>query len=197
MADTNQKDPKAASGSEENLFQWNYQIKMLFNPTLWKTFFVIFGIPIALLGLVLKFIAKIHPVLLPMAGIFVFFFVIWVITGIMMDLMGGFLASYRLTSKGIYFTSGKNEKNIADAVTVIGALTGKPGMAGAGLLARAEQSNFIDWAKVKKVKVRAGSRYIFIREGFGCKPVGLYCTKENFHQVLDIVRSHCQGVKGL
>ena len=183
------KQPSATPESEEVLFKWDHSIKMLFNATLWKTFFAIFGIPLTLLGLFIKFAGKVHNVLLPMLGIFAFFFVIWVITGIIIDLMGGFFATYVITSKGIYFASGKKERAIANAATLVGALAGSLGATGAGLLARSEQDASIEWAKVKKVKVSAGSRYIFIREGFGSKPIGLYCNKENFPQVLALVQS--------
>ncbi len=181
--------PAAAAEKEEVLFQWDHQIKMLFNATLWKTFFAIFGIPLTLLGLFLKFAVKVPTVFLPMAGIFAFFFVIWTITGIIIDLMGGFFARYVITDKGIYFASGKKERAIADVATVVGVLAGSLGATGAGLLARSEQDASVEWTKVKKVKVCAGSRYIFIREGFGSKPIGLYCNKENFDQVLALVQS--------
>jgi hypothetical protein len=185
--------PAAALEKEEVLFKWNHQIKMLFNATLWKTFFAIFGIPITLLGLLIKFVGHAHHVLLAMAGIFAFFFVIWIIAGIIIDLMGGFYAKYVITSKGIYFASGKKERAIADAATVVGVLAGSLGATGTGLLARSEQDNSVEWEKIKKVKVRKSQRYIFIREGFGSKPIGLYCNKENFEPVLALVRSKFKG----
>ena len=191
------KQPSATPESEEVLFKWDHSIKMLFNATLWKTFFAIFGIPITLLGLFLKFAVKVPNVFLPMAGIFAFFFVIWIIAGVIIDLMGGFFAQYVITSRGIYFASGKKERAIANAATVVGVLAGSLGATGAGMLARSEQDASLEWSKVKKVKISTGSRYIFIREGFGSKPLGLYCTKDNFEKVLGLVRSHCQGVKGL
>jgi hypothetical protein len=62
-------------------------------------------------------------------------------------------------------------------------------MAGAGFLARAEQDASVEWEKIKKVKVRKGIRYIFVRGGFGNKPIGLYCNKENFEPVLALIQS--------
>ena len=193
MEKNQNSETSATLEKEEILFKWDHNIKMLFNATLWKTFFMIFGIPITLIGLFLKFVGKVHPVLLPMAGIFAFFFVIWIIAGIMIDLMGGFYAKYVITSKGIYFASGKKERAIADAATVVGVLAGSLGATGAGMLARSEQDAFVEWTKVKKVKVNAGSRYVFIREGFGNKPIGLYCNKENFEQVRALVQSKFKG----
>jgi hypothetical protein len=179
---------------EENLFQWNARIRMLFNPILWRSFLLVFGIPTVLLaaGLSVAF-GSVENALLMALGLFTFFFVIWIITAIVVDLIGGFQAKYLITTKGIYFESGKVEKATANAAVVVGALTGSSGAAGAGLLARSEQSSFIDWKRVKKVTVRPSSRVITVRGGFGSKPIGLYCTEENFHKVLETVRAKCQG----
>lgn len=177
--------------NEENLFQWNSRIKMLGNPILWGNFLVVFGAPILVLGIVLGLVGKIQEAILLAGGLFAFFAVIWFVTGMVIDLGGGFFASYRITSKGIYFASGKSEKAVADAVTAAGALAGSAGTAGAGLLARAEQSAFIEWGEIKKVKVRERSRHLFIRKEFGSKPIGLYCTEENFQKIRDLVQSKC------
>jgi hypothetical protein len=127
------------------------------------------------------------------AGIIAFFAVIWVITGIVIDIGGGFSASFVITSRGIYFTSGPGSKKAADIATLIGAFAGSAGAAGAGLLARAEQDNAVEWEKIKKVKVRKGIRYIFVRGSFGHKPIGLYCNKENFEPVLALIQSKFKG----
>lgn len=191
------RNPLAESSSapedEEILFQWNHKIKMLLNPVLWGNFCACFGIPAVLLGIGFSFTGNYKVAVLFPAGLIAFFAVIWVIVGIVMDLRGGFFASFVITSKGIHFSSGKTEKKIANAATVIGILAGSASAAGAGLLARSEQDAFVEWKNVKRVKVRKRLRYIFVREGFGNKPIGLYCTKENFPQVLALVQSKFKG----
>lgn len=180
--------------SEQNLFHWNARIRMLFNPILWRSFLLVFGIPSVLLaaGLSVAF-GSIKNALLMALGLFTFFFVIWIVVAIVIDLIGGFQAKYLITTKGVYFESGKAEKATADAAIVVGALTGSAGTAGAGLLARSEQSSFIDWKRVKKVTIRPSRRYIAVRGSFGSKPIGLYCTEENFPKVLETVRAKCKG----
>ncbi|MEI7751415.1 MAG: hypothetical protein WCJ71_04905 [Candidatus Omnitrophota bacterium] len=186
-------NPKSASAAapekEEVLFKWDYQIKMLFNPVLWGNFVVCFGIPAILLGIGFSFTGQVKGAAFLAAGLIVFFAVIWFITGIVIDIGGGFAASFVITSRGIYFTSGPGSKKAADIATVIGLLAGSASGTGAGLLARAEQDNAVAWEKIKKVKVRKGMRYIFVRGGFGNKPIGLYCNKENFDQILALVQS--------
>lgn len=180
-------------GDEKILFQWNYRIKMLFNPILWKNFVLVFGLPIFLLGVAFMMTGKVMASLFFMGGAFVFFALVWGIAGVVIDLAGGFHASFLITSNGIAFTSGKSEKTVADSVAVIGALAGSASAAGAGLLAKSEQDAFIGWDEIRKVKVRKGMRYILIRKGFGSKPIGLYCTAENFSGILELVKTKCTG----
>jgi hypothetical protein len=189
MDNSQQSQPSASLKNEEVLFQWDHNIKMLFNPVLWGSFCTCFGIPAILLGIGFSFTGNLKAAALLPAGLIAFFAVIWFITGIVIDIGGGFSASFVITSRGIYFSSGPGAKKAADMAAVIGLAAGSASMAGAGFLARAEQDTSVEWEKIKKVKVRKGMRYIFVRGRFGSKPIGLYCNKENFEQVLALVQS--------
>ena len=188
-----EKDQKsgstAAPENEKILFQWDHSIKMLLNPVLWGNFFACFGIPAVILGIFFSFSGKPQVAILFPAALMAFFAVIWIISGIVIDLGGGFRSSFTITAKGIYFASGPGARTAADTATVVGVLTGSSLRAGAGFLAREEQDSFIAWEEINKVKVRNGMRYIFVRGGFGSKPIGMYCHKENFEQVLKLVQS--------
>ena len=81
-------------------------------------------------------------------------------------------------------------KAVAISSLFAGARPGGAGAAGAGLLARSEQNVIIRWEDVRKIKVRPGRRFVLIRGGWADKPIGLYCTPENFAQVMDILRTH-------
>ena len=188
--DLNPKFPSAlAVENEIILFKWSRQIKMLFNPILWGTFVVCFGIPAILLGIGFSFTGNYKTSVFFALGLIAFFAVIWILTGIVIDLAGGFSTSFVITNRGIYFSSGKGANTAANVASVIGVFAGSASIAGAGFLARSEQDRAIQWKDVKKVKVRKGMRYIFVREGFGHKPIGLYCTKENFEPVLALIKS--------
>jgi hypothetical protein len=177
--------------SEETLFQWNARIRMLFNPVLWRSFLFVFCIPILLLSAVLGVLSgSVEDAWLLALGGLIFFVALWILIAIVVDLMGGFQAKYLITNEGIYFKSGKAEKAVANTAVVVGALARS---AGSGLLARSEQSSFLDWKRVKKVKIRPSLRYIEVRGGFGSKPIGLYCTEENFPKVLETVRAKRPG----
>jgi hypothetical protein len=190
----NQKSEASATiEKEEVLFKWDHQIKMLFNPVLWGNFLAGFGIPALILGVAMSFPAGVAKGFLFSGALVAFFFVIWVLTGIIMDLAGGFSASFVITDRGIYFTSGKGSKAAANTATLIGVLAGSASTTGAGLLAKSEQDGAIEWKNLKKVKVRKGMRYIFVREGFGNKPIGLYCNKDNFEPILALIQSKFKG----
>lgn len=174
---------------EDILLQWAHPIKMLFSARLWRTFVFVFGIPIVILGVIVMVAAGVKEGMIVVAGGFSFFAIVWAIVGAVVDISGGFSASYVVTKKGVYFSSGKGARAVAGTATLVGALAGSPGMAGAGLLARSEQDAFIAWNDIRKVSVDEGSRYIEIRAELGSKPIGLYCNEEAFQHMRDLLRT--------
>jgi hypothetical protein len=182
-------DVEKSDAKEEMFSAWTYPIKMLSSSRLWKTFLLVFGIPAAVLGVFLMFIAGVTAGLLAFAGGVVFFALVWSIVGVVVDLAGGFEASYVVTNEGVYFKSGKKAQAAANLATVAGALTGLPGVAGAGLLAKSERGAFLAWRNVRKITIDDAGKYIEIRGGFGSKPIGLYCPKDDFQRIRDLVRT--------
>jgi hypothetical protein len=176
-----------ADAEEQMLLRWSATIKMLANAGLWRAFLLVFGIPIVLLGVFVFFTAGAKPgAMLVVIGIPAFA-VLWALVGVVVDLIGGFKATYTLTSNGIYFASGKRARDTATVVTAIGLLVGKPGVAGAGMLARSEQDAFIAWRDVAKATIREKDRYIEVRAKRRAKPIGLYCTAETFSPARDLI----------
>jgi hypothetical protein len=135
------------------------------------------------------FIAGVTVGVLAFAGGVVFFALIWAIVGVVVDLAGGFEANYVVTNEGVYFRSGKKAQAVANFATVAGALSGSPGLTGAGLLAKSERGAFLAWKDVRKITVDDAGNYIEIRGRFGSKPIGLYCSKEEFQRIRDLVRA--------
>lgn len=168
---------------------WETRIRLLANPSVWGSMLMVFGIPSVLLGIFLAFIAK-RPefaLLVPLGSLAVLLG-IYVLVAIVIDLFGGFKVVFFLTSQGVRSVAGKGAKAAATAAFWSGALTGNPGMAGAGLLAESEQNVFIPWKDITKIKVKTWRRYILIKREWGDKPIALYCTPENFAQTMDILR---------
>ena len=67
---------------------------MLFRLRLWKSFLLVFGIPVPLFGIVVTFVSG------PRDGVVVLglFAVLWAVVGAVIDGAGGFTASYLVTA---------------------------------------------------------------------------------------------------
>ena len=83
--------PASAAENEIILFKWTHRIKMLFNPVLWGNFGTCFGIPAILLGIGFSFTGNYKASVFLAVGLITFFAVIWILTGIVIDMAGGFL----------------------------------------------------------------------------------------------------------
>jgi len=175
--------------SEQLHLTWETRIRVLTNPTVWFSLLLAFGIPSVLLGILVAFIAKRpeYALLVPLVALSVLFG-IFILVGVVIDLFGGFKVVFFLTSHGVRSVAGKGAKAAATATFWAGALSGNPGVAGAGLLAESEQNVFIPWKDITKLKVKSWRRFIMVKREWGYKPIGLYCTQENFPQVLEIFR---------
>jgi hypothetical protein len=162
---------------------------MLFSARLWRSFLLVFGIPVVLLGIVVSFVSGVGDGTTVILGGVGLFGLLWAVVGAVIDVTGGFTASYLLTNMGVHFRLGKGARSAADAAVLVGTLARSAGGAGAGLLARSEQDAFIAWIDVRKVTVSERDRYIQVRAGLGSKPVGIYCNHENFPQVRDLLHA--------
>jgi hypothetical protein len=179
------------SDTEQLHLTWETRIRLLANPSIWNSMLLALGIPSVLLGLFLAFLAK-RPefILLVPLGALSILFGIFFLVAVVIDLFGGFKVTFFLTTLGVRSVAGKGAKAASTVAVLAGALAGKPGVVGAGILAESEQNVFIPWSAITKIKIKAWRRYILIKREWGCKPIALYCTSENFAQVLDLLRQY-------
>ncbi|MEW6623964.1 MAG: hypothetical protein AB1420_12690 [Bacillota bacterium] len=88
-----------------------------------------------------------------------------------------------LDDKGVFCrTQAKQAKKsrIINALTVVlGLFSGKPGVAGAGVLAQSKQEVFLKWNRVKKVTYKPRNRTILLRGGWA-ESIALFCTEGNY-----------------
>ena len=66
---------------------------------------------------------------------------------------------------------------------VLGALARSPGTVGAGLLARSEEYNRIDFSRLKTVRYYPRDSVIFLRGRGNPKPIRLYCPADQYSQI--------------
>jgi hypothetical protein len=103
-----------------------------------------------------------------------------------------FYAVFSVDADGASYNVGRKQSKVNTAIAIIGALAGKPGVAGAGLLAKSQESGFFGWDMVYKVIYFPNSRVISLKNTWRTV-VRLYCTEENYEEVRAIVQAGFEG----
>jgi hypothetical protein len=153
------------SATDERLLTWENRVRLLINPTVWPSVLLVVGTPAVLLGLFFAFLARrmAYLVMVPL-GILTAVYTLFVLVALAIDAVGGMRATFILTTRGVRFVPGKS--------------------------ATTSRGTFMPWNEVTTIRVKASRHYVHLRGGWGDKPVGLYCTPENFREVLDVLRTH-------
>jgi hypothetical protein len=103
---------------------------------------------------------------------------------------------FTLDSNGIMESPGRKQgrKNaITYMLAIIGGLFSRnPGLAGAGLIAMSRQKNYISWQDINKMEVDPRSRTIILKRDKRLLMI-VFCTKENFEEVKDRIKSYLEG----
>lgn len=189
------------SGAEQPeyiLLLWHSRVKLLLNPHVWSMVILGFAATGAILALIFGLASGSASAGLTMgAGGFAFLLVVFVATGTVVDLFGGFRVAFSLTTHGVRSARGKGANAVSTIATVGGILAANAAAVGAGLLSQSERNVFIAYTDVRKVKVCSSGRYILVRGGFGEKPIGLYCEADVSRRVLDVLRLRCPSARFL
>jgi hypothetical protein len=170
------------------LLEWPARIFVLRNRSLWFGFLVGFAVPSILMGLIFALLGTVEDGLLLGSGLLLLFLLISIIIGAVIDLCGGFRAVFRLTEEGVESLAGKATKHTAQLAGLSGLVAGSVGAIGAGLAAREETHVSIPWQEIRSLTVRESDHYIQVRGTRGSKPIGLYCTPQNYHKVLRVLQ---------
>lgn len=80
-------------------------------------------------------------------------------------------------------TSRRRSRGVSRLAVAAGMAAGQPTVAGAGLLAAGNQSQYLTWDEVRRVDQDRTHRTIVLR-GPAVAHVALFCTTENFDEVL-------------
>lgn len=178
--------------------QWNISVPIFRNTVILKQLGIAVGIPFGLVALIIglasgKSVYTLYG--LGLIGALLLF--TWLF--IMAVYRGKYEAEFVLDDKGaLCRTQAKQAKKnrIVNALTVVlGLLTGRPAVAGAGLLAQSRQEVFLKWNRVTKVKYKPKSHIILLRGGW-TEQIALFCTQENYcaaEQFIAIKIKHLKG----
>jgi len=114
------------------------------------------------------------------------------VSAVLLHLMtgGGYDATFAVTGEGVGFFGGEKMKKVNEALVIGSLLTASPGPAGAALVNYGSDQNFIAWKDIRSMKVLEKDRYILIRPRWLVNPIPLYCTEQNYPQVLSLIRHY-------
>lgn len=177
--------------AETLLVSWSTRVRLLTNGEVWHSIALAFGATAVIMGVIVSAIMWSPFGLVIAAGTFVGLMVLFVIAAILVDLFGGFEYTFALTSHGVHCQAGKGQKTISNVAFWTGVLAGKPGVAGAGLLAESEQHSSLAYDEIRRVTIKPGRRYIHLKGATLDKPIGLFCTDESFPEAVRVLREKC------
>jgi len=166
--------------------EWIISVPILRNSIILKQLGIAIGIPFGILIIILVFAKATYALILIAALFLLTFLFIQIFWG------GKYNVGFELDKTGLRsYTQAKQAKQnlIVNLLTIVlGFLSGKPGIAGAGILAHSKQDVFIRWRNIKKVKYLPGKNCVMLRAGF-TENIAVFCTHENYMDVEAFIRS--------
>jgi len=166
--------------------EWTIRVPIFRNSIILKQLGIAIGIPFGILILFLAFAKAYYALIL----IGVLFLLTYLFIRIFWG--GKYEVGFELDKTGIRsYTLPKQAKQnrIVNALAIIlGFLSGRPAVAGAGMLAQSKQDVFIRWKNIKKVKYLSGKKSVMLRGGL-TENIAVFCTNENYSDVEAFIRS--------
>ncbi|OPY43828.1 MAG: hypothetical protein A4E40_00010 [Methanoregulaceae archaeon PtaU1.Bin059] len=166
--------------------------------------YLIFFVLIFLIGSVLALVTANIYVLYMFLAIGIILIVLFLVISLIMEwaMQGGLEIDGIINSRGVAHRVGKTSRKISRGGLIIGSIAALGGsrsgtvVMGGSLISLSQENTSIRWNDIRSVRTYPGERLIVVRDASLINPVALYCTEENFAQVLDIIRKHApQGTK--
>ncbi len=185
------------TGKPEGVISWSRKIPLITNP--WLVLQCIF-IPLgcgAVLGVFLSFILGgewdlLILMLIIGAGLGVLMLIIMLVLQVITG--GGLETEFFISDEGVAHKAGRTTRTLDRVSTGGSAVLGSMSGTGAGLLAMSQENNVLAWEEVRYVSVYRSVRSIVFRSKYLISPVVLYCTDENFPQILAMVRKFAPAI---
>lgn len=161
---------------------WKISVSIFKNPVIMRQLAVVVGIPFGLVAFVIGFSSGKSTDTLYALGLIVAMLVLsWLF--VMMAYRGKYEAEFILSNKGVFCRwqakQAKRNRVINTLTFMLGLLTGRTAVAGAGLLAQSRQEVFIRWNRVTKIKYKPKSHTILLHCGW-TEQIALFCTQDNY-----------------
>jgi len=170
--------------------EWRISVPIFRNTLILKQLGFAIGIPFGLLVVIFVFISgKSIYTIYALGLIGTLLFSTWLFVTVVYR--GKYEAEFILDGKGVHCSTqasqAKKNRIVNTLTVVLGLLSGKPAVAGAGMMAGARQNVYLSWDKITKIKYQARCHSILLRGGWS-ESIGLFCTKENYNHVEQFVR---------
>lgn len=193
-----QAENDAAMEKLRGKISWQISVPIFRDPIILKQLGLAIGIPFGLLVIILTLISgKSVYTLYALGLIGALFFFTWFF--IKLVYKGKYAAEFILDDKGaLCRTQAKQAKTnrIVNTLTVLlGLFSGKPAVAGAGMLAESKQQVFIHWKQLTKVKYDPQKYTILLRGGL-TENIALFCTREDYPMIEQYVAVKTKHLKG-
>jgi len=174
----------------QGVLQWEIKVSIFKNSVILKQLGLAIGIPFGLVALIIALSSKGSRDTIYALGLIALLLILtWLL--IMLVYRGKYEVEFVLDNNGVLCrTKARQAKRnrVMNSLTVIlGLLTGKPTVAGAGLLAQSRQEVFIRWSQVTKVKYKPQRHTVLIRSGW-TDQIALFCTQDNYDLVERLIR---------
>jgi hypothetical protein len=170
--------------------QWATSVPIFRHPVIVRQLCLAIGLPFGILVGVLCLVADdLQSLTYPLVLIGSLFFLTWLF--IMVVWRGRYEVECILNGSGVRCRTQKSQartNRIINGLTVfLGLLSGKPTVAGAGMLAQSRQDQTIRWKNIRKVRRYPKIHTILVHGGFA-EHLALFCTPDNYQDVDDVVR---------
>jgi hypothetical protein len=174
---------------------WTAKAPLTHNPQMVPAYLVMFGFA-CIIGLLLSLYTGNFILIAAFMTVMSLFIGLFILISCLVDILtgGGLEIQGRVSREGAAHLVGGTTRSIDQGISLINTLSligkGRTGLSlgGGGFITRAQENQSIAWNEVRSVRIWPKARLIVLRDITGIFPVGLYCTAENFSQVLDIVR---------
>jgi len=167
--------------------EWEISVPIFRNPIIMKQLGIAIGIPFGLLLIFLVIAKAFYGALLVSALILLTILFVLIFWG------GKYQVGFVLDQNGIRCFTQKDQakKNlIINTITIaLGFLSGKPTVAGSGILAQSRQDLMISWKNIRKVKYLKSKNIVMVKGGF-TENIAVFCTSSNFDAAETFIRNY-------
>jgi hypothetical protein len=102
----------------------------------------------------------------------------------------GMASDFFVNTEGAGQAASKTTSNVNTGLAVGGSLLGSFAAAGAGILAKSRENDFIRWDETRSVALNTKKKTVTVTRKSLVFPIRLYCTAENYEQVAIFIRQH-------